>query len=332
MQKSDTLYQTYLDVLKKELVPAMGCTEPVTVAYCAALARKTLGAMPDTVLVLASGNVIKNVKSVVVPNTGGMKGIAAAAAAGIVAGDPAKQLEVIAGIDEPQREEIRRFLQSVPVKVTPAATQNALDVTVELTSGSHHAGVRIAGYHTNVVRIEKDGSLLADTFPAGEDTPHEQEDPMTMEGIFDFAATVAIEDVKDVLDLQIQCNTQIAEAGLQGSWGANIGRVLLSEPSPDLQTRAKAMAAAGSDARMGGCALPVVINSGSGNQGLTVSLPVIEYARDSGASSELLYRALTLSNLTAIHQKCGIGRLSAFCGAVSAGAAAGAGQYPAIGE
>ncbi len=325
MQKGDILYQTYLDVLKKELVPAMGCTEPVTIAYCAALARKTLQAVPDSVFVLVSGNVIKNVKSVVVPNTGGMKGIAAAAAAGIVAGDPDRQLEVIAGLNESALEEIRQFLDSVPVKVSPAATQSALDVTVTLTCGSLNASVRIAGYHTNVVRIEKDGRLLLDAFTAGEDVSHEQEDPLTMEGIYDFAATVDMEDVKDVLDLQILCNTKIAEEGLRGSWGANIGRVLLSEPNPDLQTRAKAMAAAGSDARMDGCALPVVINSGSGNQGLTVSLPVIEYARDIGAGSEALYRALTLSNLTAIHQKYGIGRLSAFCGAVSAGAAAGAG-------
>lgn len=324
MQKGDNLYQAYLDVLKKELVPAMGCTEPVTIAYCAALARRTLGAMPGSVVVLASGNVIKNVKSVVVPNTGGMKGIAAAAAAGIVAGDPEKQLEAISIISEAQREEIRRFLDRIPVKVSPAVSQSALDVTVTLSSGSSHASVRIAGYHTNVVRIEKDGCLLADAFPACEGD-HEQADPLTMEGIYDFASNVALEDVRDILDLQILYNTQIAEEGLRGNWGANIGRVLLSEPSPDLQTRAKAMAAAGSDARMDGCALPVVINSGSGNQGLTVSLPVIEYARETGAGSETLYRALTLSNLTAIHQKYGIGRLSAFCGAVSAGAAAGAG-------
>jgi L-cysteine desulfidase len=325
MQKGDILYQTYLDVLKKELVPAMGCTEPVTIAYCAALARKTLGVMPDSVLVLASGNVIKNVKSVVVPNTGGMKGIAAAAAAGIVAGDPERQLEVIAGLSDSSRAEIQTFLDSVPIKVSPAAAQSALDVSVTLASGASHASVRIAGYHTNVVRIEKDGSLLIDASLAGEDAYQMQEDPLTMEGIYDFVQAVAMEDVKDILDLQIRCNTQIAEEGLKGSWGANIGRVLLSEPNPDLQTRAKAMAAAGSDARMDGCALPVVINSGSGNQGLTVSLPVIEYARETGAGDETLYRALTLSNLTAIHQKYGIGRLSAFCGAVSAGAAAGAG-------
>jgi L-cysteine desulfidase len=325
MQKGDILYQTYLDVLKKELVPAMGCTEPVTIAYCAALARKTLGAMPDSVFVSASGNVIKNVKSVVVPNTGGMKGIAAAAAAGIVAGDPERQLEVIAGLNDSSRAEIQKFLDSVPIKVSPAAAQSALDMTVTLASGASHASVRIADYLTNVVRIEKDGSLLMDASPVGEDACHEQEDPLTMEGIYDFVQAVAMEDVKDILDLQIRCNTQIAEEGLRGSWGANIGRVLLSEPNPDLQTRAKAMAAAGSDARMDGCALPVVINSGSGNQGLTVSLPVIEYARETGAGDETLYRALTLSNLTAIHQKYGIGRLSAFCGAVSAGAAAGAG-------
>ncbi len=324
MQQDDACYQKYLAVLKEELVPAMGCTEPVAIAYCAALARRTLGEAPSRVEARLSGNIIKNVKSVTVPGTGGMKGIAAAVAAGVVAGVPEKQLEVIAGLDDAQREAIRVFLETVPVRIEASATERSLEVTVTVRSGDSWASAFVADKHTHLVRLVKDGEVLYQEAEEARATVCATEDPLTMEGIYDFATTACLEDVQELLDRQIEYNTRIAQEGLSGEWGAGIGKVLMASGG-DLSTRAKAMAAAGSDARMGGCALPVVINAGSGNQGLTVSLPVITYARAMGVSGEALYRALLLSNLVSIHQRYGMGRLSAFCGAVCAGAAAGAG-------
>ncbi len=322
MEQDSACYLRYLAVLKEELVPAMGCTEPVAIAYCAALARQALGEMPTQVEARLSGNVIKNVKSVTVPGTGGLKGIAAAVAAGVIAGDPDRKLEVIAGIDDAQRALIREFIDNVPIRITAAATERSLEVTVTVRTETSWASAFVADKHTHLARLEKDGVVL---FQEEEriDAPAPV-DPLTMEGIYDFAATACLEDVRALLDRQIECNMRIAQEGLDGEWGAGIGKVLMSS-GKDLPTRAKAMAAAGSDARMGGCALPVVINAGSGNQGLTVSLPVITYAREMGAPQEALYRALLLSNLVSIHQRYGMGRLSAFCGAVCAGAAAGAG-------
>jgi len=317
-------YRAYLEVLREELVPAMGCTEPVAIAYCAALARRALGEMPRSVEARLSGNVIKNAKSVAVPGTGGLKGIAAALAAGVVAGDPDRKLEVIAGLDDGARRAIREFLEGVTIHIAAADTHRSLELTVTVFGASSSATALVADRHTRLVRLERDGEVLfqeAEEDPAG---PPRSEDPLTMEGIYGFAAAVRLEDVRELLDLQIDCNTRIAQEGLSGDWGAGIGKVLLAA-SEDLPTRAKAMAAAGSDARMGGCPLPVVINAGSGNQGLAVSLPVITYARAMGAPEEALYRALVLSNLVSIHQRHGMGRLGAFCGAVCAGAAAGAG-------
>ena len=323
MDRESACYQTCLRVLLEELVPAMGCTEPVAIAYCAAVARRALGEMPVEVEASLSGNVIKNVKSVTVPGTGGLKGIAAAVAAGVVAGDPDKNLEVIAGLDDLKRAEIRAFIEKVPVHVKAAATERSLEVTVTVRGAASWATASVADKHTRLIRLEVDGVALMEAAQdeGGASAPS---DPLTMEGIYAFATEARLEDVKELLDRQIECNTRIAEEGLSGEWGAGIGKVLMNS-GEDLSTRAKAMAAAGSDARMGGCALPVVINAGSGNQGLTVSLPVITYAREMGASSEALYRALILSNLISIHQRYGMGRLSAFCGAVCAGAAAGAG-------
>jgi L-cysteine desulfidase len=323
MERDSACYRSYLNVLKEELVPAMGCTEPVAIAYCAALARRALGEMPRAVEARLSGNVIKNVKSVTVPGTGGLKGIAAAIAAGVVAGDPDKMLEVISGLDDDDRRAIREFLEGALIRVSPADTQRSLEVEVTVIGESSRATALVADKHTGLIRLEKDGEVLFQR-PEEEPCASQPGDPLTMEGIYDFAATVDLGDVRDLLDRQIECNTRIAQEGLSGEWGAGIGKVLLAS-GEDLPTRAKAMAAAGSDARMGGCALPVVINAGSGNQGLTVSLPVITYARAMGASQEALYRALALSNLVSIHQRYGMGRLSAFCGAVCAGAAAGAG-------
>ncbi len=323
MDRNSACYQAYLEILREELVPAMGCTEPVAIAYCAALARRALGEMPRRVEARLSGNVIKNVKSVTVPGTGGLKGIAAAVAAGVVAGDPDKKLEVIAGLTDEARAKIRDFLESVPIRVSAANTDRSLEVSITVRGEDSCATAFVADKHTHLIFLEKDGETLFREEPQPEDTP-EADDPLTMGGIYDFAATACLEDVKDLIDRQIELNTRIAQEGLSGEWGAGIGKVLLASGA-DLPTRAKAMAAAGSDARMGGCALPVVINAGSGNQGLTVSLPVITYAREMGASDEALCRALLLSNLVSIHQRYGMGRLSAFCGAVCAGAAAGAG-------
>ncbi|MCU6736921.1 serine dehydratase subunit alpha family protein [Diplocloster agilis] len=334
MDKKDKRYDAYLRILNKELIPAMGCTEPIAIAYCAAVARDTLGTWPDRVEIYVSGNIIKNVKSVIVPNTGNKKGLEAAAAAGIVAGNAARKLEVIAQVSVEQIEQMTRFLDDIPIRVMFADTECPLDIEVILYHGQDSARVHIMQEHTNIVLIEKNGEILVKAEPQnapgtkGLPEASGQDDDyglLCMEGIFDFAQTVAIEDVRQLLDQQIEYNTAIAREGLARDYGANIGSVLLKAYGSDIRTRAKAAAAAGSDARMDGCELPVVINSGSGNQGMTVSLPVIEYAKETGAGQETLYRALVLSNLAAIHQKFYIGRLSAYCGAVSAGAAAGAG-------
>lgn len=326
MEKTNEKYGAYVQILKEELVPAMGCTEPIALAYAAAMARRVLGALPDKVVIGASGSIIKNVKSVIVPNTDHLKGIPAAAAAGIVAGDPDRELEVIAEVNHDQIQAMRDFLDQAEITVEHVDNGITFDIIVTLYKGDSYAKVRIANYHTNIVLIEKDGKILQETEVQGE-----SEEGLTdrslldMESIWDFANTVDIEDVREVLDRQISYNMAIAEEGIKGDYGANIGSVLLDMEGTNVRVRAKAMAAAGSDARMNGCELPVIINSGSGNQGITASVPVIVYAKELGVSEEKLYRALTLSNLTAIHQKTPIGRLSAFCGAVSAGAGAGAG-------
>lgn len=326
MKKEDAKYGAYVQILKEELVPAMGCTEPIALAYATAKAREVLGVKPEKVTIGASGSIIKNVKSVIVPNTDHLKGIPAAAAAGIIAGKPEKELEVIASVSKEQIEEMKEFLQTAEISVEYVDNGITFDIIVTETKGQETVTVRIANYHTNIVLIEKNDQVLFEEKVEGE-----KEEGLTdrsllnMKDIFDFAKTVDVEDIREVIGRQIEYNTAIAMEGLKGDYGANIGRVLLKMEGDNIRVRAKAMAAAGSDARMNGCELPVIINSGSGNQGMTCSLPVIEYAKELNASEEELYRALTLSNLVAIHQKTGIGRLSAYCGAVCAGAAAGAG-------
>ncbi len=337
MDKTSALYQTYLQILKEELIPAMGCTEPIAIAYAAAKAREVLGRLPGSVWLGVSNNIIKNVKSVIVPNTGGMKGIEAAAAAGIVAGQAGKALEVISEVTEAQKAEMRRFLADTPIHVEAVDNGQIFDIIVRLSAGEHTASVRIAQYHTNIVHVERDGQVLLDV-PVEANAAacgHEGNAPtedglagrdlLTIADILDFADTCDLADIRPVLDTQIQYNTQISEEGLLGDYGANIGSTMLKFYGGDVRNRAIAKAAAGSDARMSGCELPVVINSGSGNQGITVSVPVIEYAKALAVPKERLYRALAVSNLIAIHEKSGIGRLSAYCGAVSAGCAAGCG-------
>ncbi|MFQ7355928.1 MAG: serine dehydratase subunit alpha family protein [Coprococcus phoceensis] len=326
MKKEDVKYGAYVQILKEELVPAMGCTEPIALAYAAAKAREILGSIPDKVVIEASGSIIKNVKSVIVPNTNHLKGIPAPATAGIIAGRAEKELEVIAQVTESEIEQMKQFLQTADIKVVHADNGITFDIIVSVYKGSSYAKVRIANYHTNIVLMEKDGEVLYEIAVEGEkEEGLTDRNLLNMKDIWDFAMTVDVKDIKETLDRQIAYNTAIAEEGLRGDYGANIGSVLLDTYGDDIRTRAKAKAAAGSDARMNGCELPVIINSGSGNQGMTSSIPVIEYAKEFDADEDTLYRALALSNLVTIHQKTGIGRLSAYCGAVSAGAGAGAG-------
>ena len=301
MEKTDKRYQAYIDILREELIPAMGCTEPIAVAYAAAAARNTLGELPDKVLVEASGSMIKNVKSVIVPNTDNMKGLEAAAAAGIVAGKQEKKLEVIADVTPEQTKAIRAYLDQTDIKVQHVENGVTFDIILTVWKGEHSAQVRIAVFHTNIVHVEKDGEVLVD-IPVHGDNEETLTDRslLDMEHIWDFANTVDVEDVRSILEPQIRCNMAIAEEGLRGNYGANIGSVLLDMEGNDVRVRAKAYAAAGSDARMNGCEQPVVINSGSGNQGITTSVPVIVYAQELGVSDEKLLRALTLSNLTTI--------------------------------
>ena len=407
MDRNSHIYQTYVNILKHELICAMGCTEPVALAYCAAVARSVLGGLPDRIKVEASGNIIKNVKSVVVPNTGGRRGIAAAAAVGVLGGNENAGMQVIANVPDEVKNQLGAFLEQTPIEVAPLDSPCVLDMIVTVSKGEKSAKVRIADEHTNIVYIEKDGkelNIASVSASAEKDAPsaapsassanasdacsdgtsggssdacsddatgessdacsdgatgessdacsdgatgessdacsHDatgeasapENDPensldyslLTVRGIYDFACTCDLEDVCPVIERQIRMNTAISDEGLRSDYGANIGKVLL-KGGTDVRTRAKARAAAGSDARMNGCELPVVICSGSGNQGMTASLPVIEYAKELQADHETLLRALLISNLTTLHAKAGIGRLSAYCGAVSAGAGAGAG-------
>ena len=321
------IYNAYVKILHEELVPAMGCTEPIAIAYASALARDTLGTMPERMEVQASGNLIKNVKSVVVPNTNGLKGIEAAVAAGVVAGDAGKALEVISVVSGEQKARIQDMVGRGMCKVSLLDSGLVLDLIVTLHAGDDWARVRIVNHHTDMVLIEKNGAVLlekpVDTSSSiGEVSPEKR--LLTIRDIVEFARTVDLDDVRDVLERQVNYNMAICEEGLKSSYGGNVGKVLLREFGDGVATRCKAKAAAGSDARMGGCELPVVINSGSGNQGITVSVPVVEYARELGKDQDTLLRALVISNLVAVHQKAGIGSLSAYCGAISAGAAAGA--------
>ena len=327
MEKTNRKYQAYIQILKEELHPAMGCTEPIALAYAAAVARRELGCLPDRVVIGASGSIIKNVKSVIVPNTNHLKGIPAAVSAGIVAGDPDKELEVIAEATEEDSAKIKDFLENTPITVEHLDQGITFDIVLTLYHGDEYAKVRIANYHTNIVLIEHNGEVVKESEVKGEEEEGlTDRSLLNMKDIWDFINTVDVEEIKEVLDRQMEYNYTIAKEGIRGDYGANIGKVLLDMDDDNVKTRAKAMAAAGSDARMNGCELPVVINSGSGNQGITVSVPVMVYAEELNVEKEKLYRALALSNLTAIHEKTPIGRLSAYCGAVNAGAGAGAGS------
>ena len=295
MNKEDSLYSIYVQILKEELVMAMGCTEPIAISYACAKATQVLDHLPDRIVVKASGSIIKNVKSVIVPHTNGLKGI-----------------------------EVAEYVKNTNITVQHFEQGHVFDLEINVYYEQEHASVRIVDTHTNIVQIEKNWEVIYEDKTTNLEYKADHS-ALIMKQIWDFSQTVDIEDVKATLDQQITCNMAIANEGINNSYGANIGHVILNMDSDCVKTRAKAYAAAGSDARMNGCELPVVINSGSGNQGITCCVPVVVYAKELNCSEEKLYRALVLSNLTAIYIKTGIGTLSAFCGAVSAGAAAGAG-------
>ena len=328
MERTSTVYKTYVEILKRELVCAMGCTEPIAIAYCAAVARKALGMLPSEIDVAASGNIIKNVKSVIVPNTGGLRGIEAAAAIGALAGDAEAGLQVVSHVMPDEIAALPGYMEQTAFSVSAAESEFLLDIEVTVRANGHFATVRAVQEHTNIVLVETDAGVLFSKDP-DEDMGKDETAPdytlLNVADICEFADTCELDDVKPVLERQLACNCAIAEEGLRGNYGAGIGKVLLTAYGDDVRTRARAYAAAASDARMNGCDLPVVINSGSGNQGITASLPVYVYAKELGASEEKLFRALLVSNLVTLHEKTGIGRLSAYCGAVSAGAGAGAG-------
>ncbi len=336
MNKTDRRYQMYLDILQEELLPALGCTEPIAVAYAAANARSVLPGAPERLEVAVSNNIVKNVKSVIVPNTGGLKGIQAAAAIGAVAGNEKLALEVISSVTERDRESLRKFLAEKEILVKPAESTDVFDIRVDAFDGEGNHGVcRIQKTHTNVTLLAKNDVILLRRDDAQSDRQLANREMLSVEGILDFAQTCELEDIKPVLSRQIRCNSAISNEGLKTPYGANIGKLFTDRQ--DLRSRAIGRAAAGSDARMSGCDLPVIINSGSGNQGMTASLPVLTYAEELQVGEEKTYRALALSNLLTIHLRSGIGTLSAYCGAVSAGSAAGAavcwlqgGDYDAI--
>ena len=326
MKPGDDLYQKYIAILQEELRPAMGCTEPIALAYAGAKARQVLGALPDRVRLAVSGNIIKNVKSVVVPNTGGQRGMAAALCAGIVAGNPDRELQVISQVPAAMHETIRTYRDTVDLEIVPAESTLVFDIDLRVFAGADQVRLRIVNNHTNIVCIEKNGEKLLD-LPVSESSEDHLTDKscLNVASIVEFADCLNVEDVRPFVGEQIRCNMEIAQEGLNGNWGANIGQVILRRQGGSLEKKAAAYAAAGSDARMSGCEKPVVIVSGSGNQGITASVPVAVYARETGASEEQLLRAVALSDLVTIHQKAGIGRLSAYCGAISAGCGAGAG-------
>ena len=324
MERHDRIYDQFIQIMKEELKPAMGCTEPIAIAYAAAKAREVLGKKPERLVVEVSGNIIKNVKSVVVPHTGGLRGIPAAAAAGAAAGDGSKELEVISNVTEDGIAAMREFLSTTPIEVKFADTPNIFDIMITAYSGTESSFVRIIEYHTNIVCIKKNGETVFEKKQTMKEDGLTDRSVLSIERIVEFGDIVDLDDVRELLERQINYNMAIAEEGLRNNYGANIGKTLLMQGN-DLRMKLRAYAAAASDARMNGCEMPVVINSGSGNQGITTSVPVIVYARERGHSHEELLRALTVANLVTTHLKTGIGRLSAYCGAVSAGCGCAAG-------
>ena len=326
MKKNSILYQTYTKILLAELRPAMGCTEPISIAYAAAKCRDLLGCKPERCILEVSSSIIKNAKSVTVPNTSGLKGIAAAVAAGIVGGNAEAELQVIAEMGQAQIEQIEPYLSNTPVEIRRAQNGIVFYIDMQVWGQGHTARLIIADHHTNIVHVEKDGDIL---FDKAEDATQKGVDAdktsLTIAGIWDYVQSVDLSDISPALTRQIEYNSALSKEGLTHSWGAEIGRILQKESNGNVRMLAQAAAAAGSDARMNGCELPAVILSGSGNQGITATMPVLVYAQHLASTQEQLFRALVLADLVTIHQKEGIGSVSAFCGAVCAGIGAGCG-------
>ncbi|MBK5253583.1 MAG: serine dehydratase subunit alpha family protein [Peptostreptococcaceae bacterium] len=319
----ENIHCRYVELLKKELIPALGCTEPIALAYAAAKATEVLGKEPEHIVITVSGNVIKNVKGVVVPNSGGQKGIAAAATLGAIAGDAKAELRVLEGITNEDIKRSKKLVSEGFCKCKLKENVDNLFITARAEEGNNYSEVTIINRHTLIVEIVKNGEIL---FSQELDiNAKEEESTVSLKSIYDFINEVDVEEIREPIENQIKCNTAIAKEGLNNPYGSQVGRTILEVYGNGIEARAKAMAAAGSDARMSGCSMPVVINSGSGNQGMTLSLPIIEYAKEINVSEDKLIRALALGNLASFHQKKYIGRLSAFCGVVSAAAGAGAG-------
>jgi len=320
-------YQAYISILKEELVPALGCTEPIAIAYAAARAREVLGSFPDKVIVRCSGNIIKNAKSVIVPNTGNLKGIIASALAGILVGDSTKEMSLLEELTESDIAKIKELMQTDICRVEMLKSDANLHIVIQVMYADNEASVEIKHTHTNITRIEKDGKLIFQKKCKGENLNGFSTDRSTLNvrDIFDFANTVKLEDIVDLLKGQIEYNLSIAREGINGNYGCGVGKMLIECYGDNTFTKIRAYAAAGSDARMNGCNLPVVTNSGSGNQGMTTSLPVIIYAQEKKIDQEKMYRGLVLSNLITIHLRSAMGRLSAYCGAVCAACGSGAG-------
>lgn len=319
------IYDAYINILKSELVPALGCTEPIAIAFAGAKVRETLGEMPDFIKVKCSGNIIKNVKGVTVPNSGGLRGIDSSATLGVVGGDVSRELEVLKNITDEHRKKTVELLKNNFCKCELIEGEENLQIYIYAQKGDSNASVEIKGSHTNITDITKNGETIFSSENADKNSGHLDKDLLNVKDILTFAKEAEIEDIEAVIKRQIEMNVAIANEGIKNNYGVSVGKTLLENYNVDVKLRAKAMAAAGSDARMSGCSMPVVTNSGSGNQGITVCLPVVEYAKELQVSEDTLYRALLLSNLIAILQKYHIGKLSAFCGAVSAASGAASG-------
>ena len=319
------IYRQYIQILKEELIPALGCTEPIAIAYASAIARKVLGEEPIHITVSCSGNIIKNVKCVIVPTTNNLKGVEASAIVGAIGGNPAKKLEVLTDVKPEHIEKTRKLISENFCNVELIEGESNLDIIIYITGKNHTALVEIVHSHTNICRIEKDDKIILNKMTSSNHNVETDRSLLNLDNIFLFTQELIIDDIRDVLDMQMKYNYEIAQEGLRHGYGAQVGPTLMEYYPDSVELYARAMAAAGSDARMNGCVLPVVINSGSGNQGITITLPIMVYAEYLHSSDDERYRALVLANLIAIYLKSGIGKLSAYCGAASAGASAGAG-------
>ena len=328
MSLSNEAIRTYTDILIEELIPAMGCTEPIAIAYASSIISHALGAYPTSLKVGLSGNIIKNVKSVIVPMTKGMHGIDSAICAGVISATPQNRLEVLCGLSADDADKIREYKENTPIEIYELETENAFEILIEGTAGGKTAVASLAKRHTNVVFVKLNGTDITSEYISDEDLVEKEStdrSTLSVKDIVEFADTVDLCELTPYLERQIEFNMAIAKEGLQGDWGASIGKTLLKMANGDIRMVARAHAAAGSDARMSGCEMPVCIISGSGNQGMTASVPVVIYAEHLGETHEQLLRALIVSNLITIHQKTGIGCLSAYCGAISAGCGCGCG-------